>query len=424
MQHNHILRLFIMNYQELFTAARRAGSLLLKTERGVIDNILQKVADRTLLRCDYILAENAKDLEAMDIASPNWDRLMLNRERVAAIAAEIRNVASLPSPLGIVTETRVRPNGMKIEKISVPFGVVGIVYEARPNVGFDSFSLCFKSGNAVILKGGSDAYHSNVAVVETIREVLIENGLPADLVTLLPRQREAVTHLLGAVGYVDLVIPRGSRSLIDFVRNNARVPVIETGAGICHTYIDRECDLEFAQQIITNAKCRRVSVCNSLDCVIIHHDRIGDLPFLCEQMGQKGVEIFADSDSYEQLKGSYPFLNHAREEHFGIEFLSLKLSIKTVDDIDQAMEHISLYSSKHSEAIVSSDQQNIESFRKQVDAACVYVNVSTAFTDGAEFGMGAEIGISTQKLHARGPMALQELTTYKYLITGQGQTRK
>lgn len=414
-----------MDYQALFLAAGRAARQHLKTDREVVNNILQKVADRTVLRCDYLLEQNAKDLQAMDTQSPNWDRLMLNRERVESIAAEMRNVAALPSPLGIIRESTVRPNGMQIDKISVPFGVVGIVYEARPNVGFDSFSLCFKSGNAVILKGGSDAHYSNIAVVEIIREVLVENGLPAELITLLPSDRQAVGELLGAVGYVDLVIPRGSRSLIDFVRNNARVPVIETGAGICHTYIDSECDTHMAQQIITNAKCRRVSVCNALDCVIIHRDRLSDLPFLCQQMAENGVEIFADHDSYKSLEaGGYPFLNHAQDEHFGTEFLSLKMAIKSVDSIGQALDHIAAYGSKHSEAIVSSSLSSIEIFRQQVDTACVYVNVSTAFTDGAQFGMGAEIGISTQKLHARGPMALPELTTYKYLISGQGQTRK
>ena len=361
----------------------------------------------------------------MDEQNPMYDRLMLTPERIRGIAADIRNVASLPSPLGHVLDEVVRPNGMKITKISVPFGVIGVIYEARPNVSFDVVSLCLKSGNACVLKGGHDAGYSNEAIVKVIREVLQAHGMDEHTVTLLPADRAATAALLGAVGYIDLLIPRGSKGLIDYVRDNARIPVIETGAGICHTYFDAAGDRVKCADIVFNAKTRRVSVCNALDCLIVHRDRLGDLPAVCGRLAAKEVVIYADSDAYAVLDGRYParLLERATAESFGTEFLSYKMSIRTVSSLDEAIAHITRYSSKHSEAIVSENPAAVRLFQQSVDAACVYANVSTAFTDGAQFGLGAEIGISTQKLHARGPMALRELTSYKYLINGNGQTR-
>jgi glutamate-5-semialdehyde dehydrogenase len=314
---------------------------------------------------------------------------------------------------------------MIITKISVPFGVVGVVYEARPNVSFDVFSLCLKSGNACVLKGGTDAYNSNLAIVKVIQSVLEKFGLDKNVVTLLPAGREAAAELMNAVGFVDVIIPRGGKGLIDFVRDNSRIPVIETGAGICHTYFDEFGDVEKGKNIVFNAKTRRVSVCNSLDCLVINEKRLLDLPVLCQMMADKNVVIYADEKAFSVLDGRYPaaLLQKATAESYGIEFLDYKMSVKTVADIHEAIEHISIYSSKHSECIVSENQEAIHIFEKMVDAACVYTNVSTAFTDGAQFGLGAEIGISTQKLHARGPMGLEELCSYKWIVKGEGQVR-
>jgi len=351
---------------------------------------------------------------------------LLTRERIEAIAGDIRVVAALPSPLAKILMETVRPNGMKVKKISVPFGVVGIIYEARPNVSFDVFSLCLKSGNACVLKGGTDAYHSNAAIIQIIQSVLEKSRLDKNIVTLLPAGREATADLMNAVGFVDVIIPRGGKGLIDFVRKNSKVPVIETGAGICHTYFDEFGDVEKGKEIIFNAKTRRVSVCNALDCLIIHEKRLPDLPRLCEKLAEKQVMIFADIKSFTFLNGKYPklLLQKATNESFGTEFLDFKMSIKTVESLDIAIAHITKFSSKHSECIVSENKKNIAVFDKTVDAACIYTNVSTAFTDGAQFGLGAEIGISTQKLHARGPMGLSELCTYKWIIKGDGLTRK
>jgi glutamate-5-semialdehyde dehydrogenase len=319
-----------------------------------------------------------------------------------------------------------RANGLIISKISVPFGIVGVIYEARPNVTFDVFSLCFKSGNSCILKGGSDAICSNTAIVKLIREVLQKNGIDQDILTLLPAGRDETTQLLNAREYVDLIIPRGSRGLIDYVRENASIPVIETGAGICHTYFDESGDKEKGRPIINNAKTRRVSVCNALDCLIIHEKRLDDLAYLVGLCPDSGVVIYADEKAYEALRGKYPseLLQKATNESFGTEFLSYKMAIKTVNSFVGAIQHISDYGSKHSEAIISENKSNIQLFYNMVDAASIYSNASTAFTDGSEFGLGAEIGISTQKLHARGPMALEALTTYKWIIEGNGQIRK
>ena len=412
-------------YKNLFAAARTAAMELSLADDGRISLLLEDLADAILENADKILNANALDLERMSPDSPLYDRLRLDGNRLAGIAADMKNVASLPSPVGRILSETVRPNGMTIKKVSVPFGVVGIIYEARPNVSFDVFSLCVKSGNACILKGGSDAWHSNEAIVSLIRSVLAGHGHNENTVILMPAGRESTSALLEAAGDVDLVIPRGSKGLIDFVRKNALVPVIETGAGICHTYFDKDGDIDKGAAIITNAKTRRVSVCNALDCLIIHKDRLFDLPGLCSGVKDAGVTVYADEAAYAALEENYPavLLKHADESSFGTEFLDYKMAVRTVDSLDEALGHIARYSSKHSECIVSENAGTVDEFLKRVDAACVYANVSTAFTDGAQFGFGAEIGISTQKLHARGPMALPELNTYKYIITGSGQTR-
>ena len=390
-----------------------------------INQVLMDVAAAAIENTAFIMQENEKDLSRMDPADPKYDRLMLTSDRIKGIASDISNVASLPSPLGRILSEASRPNGLQITKISVPFGVIGIIFEARPNVTFDVFSLCLKSGNACVLKGGSDANDSNVAIVKVIKEVLRKNELDENTLALLPIDREATTELLHAHGLVDLIIPRGSQSLINFVRENSTIPVIETGAGICHTYFDEFGDVSKGKDIVYNAKTRRPSVCNALDCLIVHENRLNDLPILTELLPQSQVVIYADEKAYRVLDGKYPseLLEHATEESFGTEFLSHKMAVKTVADLDDALDHIATYSSKHSEAIISENQDALEIFRKSVDAAAVYCNVSTAFTDGAQFGLGAEIGISTQKLHARGPMALEELTSYKWIVNGDGQIR-
>ena len=391
----------------------------------IINKVLLAVADEAVAKTDVILTANQKDLDAMDKSNPLYDRLLLNVDRIAGIASDIRNVATLPSPLGKILEERTLPNGLELKKISVPFGVIGIIYEARPNVSFDVFSLCFKSGNVCVLKGGTDAYHSNLAIVTLIQSVLGKFGIDKNVIHLLPAGREATAELLNAVDYVDLIIPRGSQGLINYVRDNSRVPVIETGAGICHTYFCEFGDKEKGATIINNAKTRRVSVCNALECLIIHEKRLADLFFLCEKLAESNVVIEADLKAYTFLSGKYPanLLEKATEKSFGTEFNAHRMSLKTVADIHEAIDHISTFGTKHSEAIISENEENIAVFNKQVDASCVYSNASTAFTDGAQFGMGAEIGISTQKLHARGPMALPELTSYKWIIKGDGQIR-
>ncbi|MDP4239313.1 MAG: glutamate-5-semialdehyde dehydrogenase [Bacteroidota bacterium] len=407
-------------------AVQKASRSLNQVSDEIIHQVLDALADEAVLQTEYILAENSKDLSAMDPNDPMYDRLLLTKERIEGIAGDIRNVALLPSPLGKKLMETVRPNGLNISKITVPFGVVGIVYEARPNVSFDVFSLCLKSGNVCVLKGGTDAQHSNTAIVKVIQSILAKAGLDQNIVTLLPAGRESTAALMNAVGFVDVIIPRGGKGLIDFVRNNSKIPVIETGAGICHTYFDEFGDAGKGKEIIFNAKTRRVSVCNALDCLVIHEKRLADLPELCRKLAEKNVIIFADVKAYTFLNGKYPknLLQKANDESFGIEFLDYKMAIKTVESIEEAIDHISTYSSKHSECIVSENKINIHIFDKMVDAACVYTNASTAFTDGAQFGLGAEIGISTQKLHARGPMALAELCTYKWIIKGDGNIRK
>ena len=406
-------------------AAESVKSLQNLTDREV-SQILCEVATALREATAVIMNANVIDLARMSQDNPKYDRLKLTPARIEGIASDMENVAGLPSPLGKVLSEAVRPNGMLIRKVSVPFGVVGVIYEARPNVTADVFSLCFRSGNVCVLKGGSDASDSSSAIVAVIHEVLRRHGVNPAVCTLLPPDREATAELLNAVGLVDVLIPRGSSALINYVRDNARIPVIETGAGICHTYFDKAGDVAKGAAIVKNAKTRRVSVCNALDCLVIHQERLSDLPKICADLSSSDVIIYADEQAYNALKGHYPdaLLCVAGPESFGTEFLDYKMSIRTVPSMEQALDHIAEYSSKHSECIVSEDTSAINMFQKAVDAACVYANVSTAFTDGAQFGFGAEIGISTQKLHARGPMALPELTTYKYLIEGSGQTRR
>ena len=414
-----------MNPDKALQKASAAVLSLQHISDATISQILREVASALRNTTDHILKANAEDLARMSPDNPKYDRLKLTPDRIAGIAADMENVAGLQSPLGKVLSETTRPNGMTIRKITVPFGVIGVIYEARPNVTADVFSLCFRSGNVCVLKGGSDADDSSRAIVSVIHEVLRRHGIDPAVCTLLPADREATARLLNAVGLVDLIIPRGSSSLINFVRENARIPVIETGAGICHTYFDKAGDVAKGAAIVNNAKTRRVSVCNALDCLIIHQDRLADLPQICSQLKDSKVIIYADPQSYEALQCNYPseLLESASEQSFGTEFLDYKMSIRTVPSIEEALKHISRYSSKHSECIVSEDKEATAIFQRSVDAACVYANVSTAFTDGAQFGFGAEIGISTQKLHARGPMALPELTTYKYIIEGAGQVR-
>lgn len=411
-----------MAWKKLVLTASRKLNLISAEDKN---KVLLALATKTRENIDLLLAENAKDLAAMDVSNPLYDRLQLTASRIEAIACDIENVASLPDPLDKTLEERTLPNGLHLCKKSVPFGVIGIIYEARPNVSFDVFSLCFKTGNACVLKGGTDAYNSNVAIVNLIKSVLTDFNIDANCVYLLPAGREATAELMNAVGYVDLIIPRGGSGLIKYVRDNARVPVIETGAGVVHAYFDEYGDLAKGKAIITNAKTRRVSVCNALDCLVIHEKRLPDLMELCDEMGQKGVVVEADAKAFTFLDGKYPaeLLTKATEESFGKEYMAMRMAIKTVTSIDEALEHIATYSSKHSECMISEDAVHINRFQRETDAACVYINAPTSFTDGAQFGMGAEIGISTQKLHARGPMALPELTTYKWLIAGNGQTR-
>lgn len=415
-----------MNLTSLFEAAQQASQALGQLRPATADAVLHDLAAAAVDQTPFLLAANAQDLARMAPDDPRYDRLQLSAERLQAIAADLRNVAGLTSPLGTALLDKTLPNGLHLRKVRVPLGVVGIIYEARPNVTFDVFALCLKTGNACVLKGGSDAHFSNQAILSLLHQVLRQHGLDPNIVTLLPTDRQATEALLQAVGYVDVLIPRGSQQLIDFVRQNARVPVIETGAGIVHTYFDETADLAKGRAIIANAKTRRVSVCNALDCLLLHHARLSDLPALAAPLADAGVTLYADEPAYAALRGLYPatLLHPAAPAHFGTEFLSLTMAVKTVTDLKEALAHIARHSSRHSEAIISEDAAHIEQFLNAVDAAAVYANVSTAFTDGAQFGLGAEIGISTQKLHARGPMGLEELTSYKWLVRGDGQVRQ
>lgn len=413
----------IMNIlQQLEQVKAASREMPLTDEKS--SEILNKIADALIENTDKIITANSLDLSRMDKLNPMYDRLLLTKERIIDIANDTRHVATLKVPYSKVLEEKELSNGLILKKVSVPLGVVGVIYEARPNVTVDVAALSLRSGNAVVLKGGSDAKESNTVLTEIMHNVLQDNGLNKNIIQLLPTGHEAANSLMNAVGYIDVLIPRGSKNLINAVRDNAKVPVIETGAGVVHTYFDKDGDLEKAKKIIFNAKTRRVSVCNALDCLIIHAERLKDLPEICAPLAEKNVEIFADEKAYSALQGKYSAtLTHAQVSDFGREFQSLKMAVKTVENFSQALEHIYKYSSKHSEAIITEDENTALKFLNSVDAACCYHNTSTAFTDGAQFGLGAEIGISTQKLHARGPMALKELTTYKWLIFGNGQVR-
>ena len=415
-----------MDLEQTLAAVQCAGRHLLAVDGATVNQVLRAVADAAVAQSSFLLEENRKDLSRMDPGNPKYDRLRLTEARLQEIADGLRHVAALPSPLGRVLKERTLPNGLHIRRVSVPFGVIAIIYEARPNVSFDVFSLCLKAGSACVLKGGSDADCSNRAIVQVIHEVLRRYGMDTHVVELLPSGHEATARLLRADRYVDLVIPRGSSRLIQFVKQNATIPVIETGAGICHTYFDRAGDIGKGAAIVHNAKTRRVSVCNALDCLLVHADRLVDLPALCAPLVQSNVLIYADEPAFASLSGHYPssLLAPATADSYGTEFLDYKMAIKTVDSLDEALAHIRRYGSRHSESIVTEDRACADRFLCEVDAACVYHNAPTSFTDGGQFGLGAEIGISTQKLHARGPMALEEITTYKWLIEGNGQTRK
>jgi glutamate-5-semialdehyde dehydrogenase len=414
-----------MELIETFKKAKAASRSLALISEDLRNQILLAVADAIVDLQERILSSNVKDLAKMDPKNPLYDRLQLTPKRLDDIASDMRHVAELPSPLGHITKEKTLPNGLRLHRVSVPFGVIGMIYEARPNVTFDVFSLCFKSGNACVLKGGSDADLSNQASVELIHEVLERYGVDPAVVTLLPATHEATGEMLNAVGYIDLCIPRGGRRLIDFVRDTARIPVIETGAGVVNTYFDVDGDMEKGKAIICNAKTRRVSVCNALDCLIIHEKRLGDLLELVKPLLDHKVTLYADGPAYQLLTGHYPdiLLEPATEESFGTEFMDYKMSIRTVASLDEALAHIDQYGSGHSEAIITENEETARRFQAHVDAACVYWNAPTSFTDGAQFGLGAEIGISTQKLGPRGPMALEEITTYKWLIEGHGQVR-
>lgn len=415
--------------KDIFERTKRASKTLALLSDEQRNEILLAVADAIIAQKERILKANAEDLAKMEKSNPLYDRLQLTDSRLEGIAGDMRNVATLPSPLGHVTKQKTLPNGLRLCRVSVPFGVIGMIYEARPNVTFDVFSLCFKSGNACVLKGGKDADCSNREEVALIHEVLEKYGVSTDVVALLPATHEATGEMLNAVGYIDLCIPRGGRKLIDFVRDTARVPVIETGAGVVNTYFDKDGDLEKGKAIVNNAKTRRVSVCNALDCLLVHESRLSDLPAIVEPLWEKNVIIYADDKAFAAVANSALYtqhstlLQHATSVSFGTEFMDYKMAIRTVASLEEALAHIDQYGSGHSESIVTENEATARQFQQMVDAACVYWNAPTSFTDGAQFGLGAEIGISTQKLGPRGPMALEEICTYKWLIEGEGQTR-
>lgn len=415
-----------MDIKRQLQDVKNASRFLLGMSDETISDVLCAVADEAVAQAGAILDANKQDLNRMDPANPKYDRLKLTLERIQGIASDMRNVSNLPSPVGRVLRDAIRPNGLKIKQVSVPFGVIGIIYEARPNVSFDVFSLCMRSHNACVLKGGSDAQVTNEAIIKVIHGVLKRFGVDTHVVELLPGDRESTAELLHARSLVDLIIPRGSSGLIRFVRDNATVPVIETGAGICHTYFDASGDVAKGTPIINNAKTRRVSVCNALDCVLLHRSRLSDLPELCRPLADSRVIIYADEEAFASLQGHYPadLLQHALPDSFGTEYLDYKMAIKTVASLDEAIDCINTVASGHSECIVTEDKAAADKFCSEVDAACVYWNAPTSFSDGAQFGLGAEIGISTQKMHARGPMALEAITTYKWVIEGDGQIRK
>lgn len=409
----------------LLQAAQQAAAVVRRLTPDKKTNLLNRLSDVLAAHATDIIAENQKDLDRMSATDPKYDRLKLTESRVNDLAKSLREVAVLPDPANEVLLERTIEQGLQLKKITVPLGVVGVIYEARPNVTVDVASLCLRSGNACILKGGKEADRSNRYLVGLIQRVLTEFDVPKAAVTLLPPDRAVVNELLTATRYVDIIIPRGSESLIQFVRKNSLVPTIETGAGVCHAFVEASADLNKAVAIVVNGRVSRPSVCNSLDCVLVD-ERIAErfLPMLLDDFNKWSVEVFADETSYTIFeKAGYVNLQHAGPEDFGREFLDYKCAIKVVAGLDEALSHIQTYSSRHSEAILSQDQSAVDQFLHEVDAAAVYANASTRFTDGAVFGLGAEIGISTQKLHARGPFALEKLVTEKWIVVGDGQVR-
>lgn len=415
------------SYKGVEDLCRRAAAVKSVLQELSSDCKNKVLLDAAQLLCDHesqILKANEKDMAAArehSISEGMADRLKLTHERIEDIAEGLRQVAALPDPVGEEIERFRRPNGMLIRKVRVPFGVIAMIYESRPNVTADAFALCFKAGSAVILKGGSDALHSNTAIVRVLKEALVSNHVPADAIGLIESTDRADTRLLlQQRAYIDVVIPRGSAGLIRMVVENSEIPVIETGSGNCHIYVDKDADFDKAIPIIINAKTQRTGVCNAAESLVVHKD-IADsfLPLLSEAMHEHGVRLHADEASIHLL----PYAVPAVEEDYAAEYLSLQMSVKTVSSLDEAIEHINRYHTRHSDCIITENKESADRFLRLVDSACVYVNVSTRFTDGFQFGFGAEIGISTQKLHARGPMGLLEITTYKYLITGNGQVR-
>lgn len=409
----------------LLQATKQASAVVRRLSPTIKTDLLNRLADVLAAHTDQIVAENQRDLDRMDSADPKYDRLKLTEPRIEGLSQSLREVALLPDPAGEILVDRTIEQGLKLKKIAVPLGVVGVIYEARPNVTVDVASLCLRSGNACVLKGGKEADSSNRYLVGLIQGVLAEFDVPKAAVTLLPPDRSVVNELLTAVRYVDIIIPRGSESLIQFVRQNSLVPTIETGAGVCHTYVEASADLEKAAAIVVNAKVSRPSVCNALDCLLLDEaiaDRL--LPMLTTDFQKWNVGVYADETSYSIFEqDGYTNLQRAQPDDFGREFLDYKISVKVVAGPDEALSHIQAYSSRHSEAILSQNQPVIDRFLSEVDAAAVYANASTRFTDGAVFGLGAEIGISTQKLHARGPFALEKLVTEKWIVVGDGQVR-
>jgi len=407
-----------MDLNILLQKVKASSRKLVMVDGEEIRQSLLTLADALVKKSDEILEANKKDLSSIDAEDPIYDRVLLTEERISDIAESVREVARYDSPIGEIIEARTLENGLELSKVRTPIGVVGVIFEARPNVVIDIFTLCYKSKNACVLKGGSQSIHSNQALIDIIQEILEDKNV----VVLLPNDRELIGEFLKMDEYVDVIIPRGGKGLIDFVRKNSLIPVIETGAGVVHTYFDEDGDLTKGEGIVFNAKTHRPSVCNALDTLIVHSSRLKDLPALCEKLAEKKVEIFADNIAFEALEG-YEYLQTATSEDFGNEYLSLKMSIKVVDNLDEAIDHINTFGSGHSEAIITENKEAADRFLKAIDAAAVYVNASTRFTDGGVFGLGAEVGISTQKLHARGPMGIKELTSYKWQIIGDGQTR-
>ncbi len=411
--------------QHLLEATNKTAIVVKNLSLENKKKILIRLSELLVQNQRIIIEENKKDVDIMSDDNPKKDRLLLDENRIKDLANSLHDILKLEDPANKILIDKFSENGLHIQKITVPIGVVGVIYEARPNVTIDVAALCLYAGNAVVLRGGSDAKFTNKILVKLIHQALQENKVDENAVQLLPVDRKFVKELLEAVKFVDIIIPRGSQELIDFVRANSKVPTIETGAGVCHTYIESTANLDNAAKIVVNAKTQRPSVCNALDTIIVDKMIAADfLPKLIDGFNQFDVEIFADDIAFQVLKNAnYLNLQHATEEHFGMEYLSQKCSIKTVENIDEALEHIRTYSSKHSEAIISEDAEKGVRFLNEVDAAAVYTNASTRFTDGGCFGLGAEIGISTQKLHARGPFALEKLTTEKWIIRGDGQIR-